>query len=235
MKRCIMKRYSLVIMGIAFLIISEGIALAETSVADMSQALQILSPSSGEEILTAFKIGFSQGRLSLDEALHLVERLTAADGSLANKEIILLAIAHTLGDDLPVTTLVEKVEEGLARGIPLPQIEQRISQRGQLLAEVRDLLYSKGIFSVSEEAQAVLPSLPSSRFDLLVTHIADALGDYLEGGGSPLEGYLLFQEVNLRLSMLKASSVIPGEDVELVLSRIKPRDLTCVLQSLDNS
>lgn len=229
------KAWFLVIVGIVFFHLSGGIALAEATVADVSLALQALRLSSGEEILEAFKIGFSQGRLLPDEALHLVERLTAVEGAPADKEAILLTIAHALEDDLPVTTLVNKVAEGLARGVPLPRIEQGISRRGRLLAEVRDLLYSKGIFSVSEEAQAVSPSLPVPIFDLLVTHIADALGDYLEGGGSPLEGHLLFQEVSLRLSMLKGV-VIPTEAVELALNRIGPADLTrVVLKVLDQS
>jgi len=97
--------------------------------------------------------------------------------------------------------------------------------RERLLTEVRDLLGSKNIFRAKDGSPAVSPALPGPRFDLLVTHIADSLGDYLDGGGSPRDGYALLAEVTKRLNLLKGS-VIPASDVELVLSRIEATDLT---------
>ena len=220
------------ILGIVVLLINCGIALAETTVADVAQALRALLLPRGEEILEAFKIGFDQERLLLEETLRLVTRLAAVEGSLADKEEILLTIASALMDDLPVKTLVNKALEGLTRGVPLIQIGLQVSIRAHLITEVRGLLYAKGIF-VPDEEQTGSPFLSSERFDLLVIHIADALAEHVEGGGSPLDGYLLEDVVRLRFSKLKGA-VIPVEDVELVLARIGPGDLTrVVLEVLD--
>lgn len=215
----------LVVLAVALLF--SGETFAQTTIADVAQALQTLGLSSGEVILQAFKLGFSQGRLYPEEALRLVTRLAAAEGSPADKEAIVLTLASALMDDLPVTMLVSKVAEGLARGVPLPQIGQGITQGKRLHAQVRDLLFAKGIFVV-KEGQTTSAFLPPERFDLLVSHIADALGEYLEGGGSPLDGYLLEQAVGQRLSKLKGA-VIPGEDVDLALTRLSPSDLTRVV------
>jgi hypothetical protein len=225
--------FSVFVLAVLFVTSARG--LGETSLADVERALAALSLPSEKEIQAAFEVGFSQGRLSPEEALRLLERLAKAQGGAAEEEAILLVIAHALEEDLPVTMLLSKVAEGLARGIPLPVIAQDLSQRERLLAGVRDLLYAKRIFRAQEGMPAVSPSIPGPRFDLLVTHIADALGGYLEGGGSPLEGYLLLKDVTNRLTLL-AGSVIPPEDVELVLGRIEAADLTRVARTaLDQS
>lgn len=242
------------------LMLSGGIALAAASAADVNQALQALHLTSAEKIMAAFEIGFSQGRLQPEEALHLVKRLSAAEGSPSDKETILLTIAHALEDDLPVSTLVNKVEEGLARSVPLLVILNGsggqplilgLVQRECLLGEVRDRLYQRNIFitgnnppSAPEETQAVSTSLPLRRFDALVTNIADALGEYLEGDGNPYDGFLLYQAISTRLRNQSSAesviptgeSIIPAEDVDLVLDRIKPGDLTpTVLKALNQS
>jgi len=242
------------------LMLSGGITRAAVSAADVNQALQALHLTNAEEIMAAFEIGFSQGRLQPEGALHLVKRLSAAEGSPSDKEAILLTIAHALEDDLSVSTLVNTVEEGLARGVPLLVILNGsggqplilgLVQRECLLGTVRDLLYSKRIFSAPEGAQAASTSLSLRRFDALVTNIADALGDYLEGDGNPYDGFLLYQAMSTRLrnqssaesvipageSIIPAGeSIIPAEDVDLVLDRIEPGDLTpTVLKALNQS
>ncbi|GAG00108.1 unnamed protein product, partial [marine sediment metagenome] len=90
--------------------------------------------------------------------------------------------------------------------------------------------YSKGIF-VATEGQAASAFLLPARFDILVIHIADALGEYLEGWGNPLDGYLLKEVVHLRLSNLKGV-VVPVDDVELILARIGPADLARVVKEV---
>jgi hypothetical protein len=221
-------------------VLNGGVILAATSPAEVNQALSALSLTNAEEIMQAFEIGFSQGSLYPEEALHLVKRLTVAEGSKAEKEEILLTIAHALEDDLPVSLLVGKIEEGLARKVPLTVVlngsggQHRILglvQRAALLGAVRDLLYSKRIFGAPEGAKAVSTCLPNSRFDSLVNEIAAFLADYIEGGGSPLEGYRMFQEMGARLHSLAGlkEPVIPMEDVELVLERVGPGDLTNIV------
>jgi len=218
------------------------LALA-TSHAEVNQALSVLCPTSAPEIMAALEVGFVQGRIEPNEVLHLIKRLSTVQGVPAEKEAILLTIAHALQDDLPVKILVDKVEEGLARNIPLTIIlngsggQPRILglvQRASLLEAVRDLLYSKRIFSAPEGTKAISTCLPNAYFDCLVSEIAGSLADYLEGGGSPLEGYLMFQQVSLRLQTLAGLREPPllAEDVDLVLERLTPTDLTNIVLAI---
>ena len=124
-------------------------AIGATSPEDVYRALSGLKLVHHDEIVQAFEIGFSLGRLHPDQMLRLVTRLAADKGTAADKEGILLTIAQALEDDLPVSLLVDKTEEGLARRVPLGIIlngavgKTRILglvQRKQVLEAVRDLL-----------------------------------------------------------------------------------------------
>lgn len=207
---------------------------------DVYRALSSISLAHRDEIVHAFGIGFSLGRLVPARTLSLVNRLAADQGNPADKEGILLTIARALADDLPVTLLLDKTEEGLARNIPLGIIlngssgEVRILglvQREKALRTVRDLLYAKGIFCATRKGQAGTTSLPRVQFDRIVTEISDVLCDYAEAGGSPFNGHVIYQKVQVRLenlTQLKRPVVLP-DDAALVLERISPGDLTNVL------
>lgn len=223
-------------------LLSAGFSLtgAEASIADVQEALVSLSLANSGEIMEAFTLGMSQGNLEPAEALHLIDRLTVRDADPEDTEGILLSIAQAIQDGLPVTMLIEKAEEGLARNVPLSIIlngangQPRIlglSQRAYMLGAVRDLLYSKGIFSCPSGAQPVSQSIPVGRFNTLVNETADCLADYVEAGGSPLEGHLMYQQVNGRLadlSNLTAPAILP-EDARLAMDRITPADLTTIV------
>jgi len=230
MKEGFWKAFVVGVVGMALFLGCGGVILAETTTVDVEQALQALPLSQRERILESFKVGLVQGQLLPEESLRLVTRLTAVEGNPVEKEAILLTLAFALTEGLPGKSLVDKTLEGLSRRAPLVQIGQQVSIRARLLVEVRDLLYSKGIF-VAAEGQVASSVLLPARFDLLIIHIADALGEYLEGGGSPLDGHLLKEAVQLRLSKLE-EVVIPVEDVELVLARITAGDLSRVLQKV---
>jgi len=220
---------------VAFLlmIVPTQITLAETTSIDVKEELQSLGLRSTTEIMSAIETGFLQGRLAPDEMVSLLSNLVAYNGEREDKETILITIARALKDDsLPVTMLIGKVEEGLARKVSLQAIKQMVSERATLLAEVRDLLYTNLIFTSSEYGQENCLVLPLPRFDFLVTQIADTLANYQESGRSPLEGYLVYQEMHTRLSMLERNAIIPAEDVELVLERIKPESLTRILSNI---
>jgi hypothetical protein len=232
-----------IVLILGLFISGASILTLATSHAEVNQALSILCPANVPEIMAALEIGFAQGRIDPDEMLHLIGRLSTVQGNPAEKEEILLVIAHALQDDLPVTILVDKAEEGLARNIPLAVIlngsggQPRILglvQRASLLEVVRDLLYSKRIFSAPEGTKAVSTCIPNARFDRLVSEIAGSLADYLEGGGSPLEGYVMFQQVSLRLQTLAGLREPPllAEDVDLVLERLTPTDLTNIVLTI---
>lgn len=215
------------------MIVPTQITLAETTSIDVKEELQSLGLRSTTEIMSAIETGFLQGRLAPDEMVSLLSNLAAYNGEREDKETILITIARALKDDsLPVTMLIGKVEEGLARKVSLQAIKQMVSERASLLAEVRDLLYTNLIFTSSEYGQENCLVLPLPRFDFLVTQIADTLANYQESGRSPLEGYLVYQEMHTRLSMLERNAIIPAEDVELVLERIKPESLTRILSNV---
>lgn len=240
--RRIIERFLLVL--ILGSVLGGGLVHAAPSTADVEQALTALSLTNEARIIAAFERGFAQGSIDPAQMLRLLARLVAAEGNKTEKEAILLVISDTLDDHLPVNTLVNKVQEGLARTIPFNVILNGVGghprilgivQRRTLLVAVRDLLYAERIFGVPEEAQAVSPFLPRSRFNRLVSEIADFLADYVEGGGSPLEGYRILANLSCRLHSLAelVRPVIPVEDVELVLERIDPRELTeIVLKAL---
>ncbi len=230
----------LIALFLGTVILASAVTLGGATPDDVYRALSGLELTHHDEIVQAFGIGFSLGRLSPDRMLQLVNRLAVDEGSPADKEGILLVIARALEDDLPVDLLVDKTEEGLARRIPLGVIlngtvgETRILglvQRKQILEAVRDLLYSKGIFCVSGKGQAVATSLPIERFDRIVTEIADVLCDYTESGGSPFDGHIIYEKVRIRLETLSQLRKPPilAEDAALVLERLEPGDLTSVI------
>jgi len=221
-------RAALAVLTLALL----GNAVAgQVPMSEYERALLAIPVSSTERFVAAIELGMSQADFPAAEVLQLIDRLAATPDSGPEKEALLLHVVAALEEGLPVDGLVTKGLEGLARGIPVAQIEQSLHQRLVLLAETRDLLYAKGIFSVAPGSpQSVPTALPTPRFNLLVTHISDTIADYLEGGGSPFEGQTLYQEVRFRLTSLEGATLV-SEDVDLVLKRIEPADLTRVALS----
>ena len=213
---------------IAILLVLGVLAVAQTPQSRFEQALRAIPVTDIARPLAAFALGLSQPDFPAADVIQLVERLAATSYSVPEKEAVLTSIVVAMEEGLPVDGLVTKGLEGLARGIPVPQIARSLHQRLVLLAETRDLLYAKGIFSVAPGSpQSVPTALPTPRFNLLITHISDTIADYLEGGGSPFEGQTLLQEVRFRLTTLQGAT-LKAEDVELVLKRIGPADLTRV-------
>jgi len=200
--------------------------VAQIPLVEFERALLEIPVANPDRFLRAIEIGFGQADFPAEELLQLIERLATHTAPSPEKEALLLPIVSALEEGLPIEGLVNKAFEGLARRIPLPDIEHGLHQRLILLGEVRDLLYSKGVFSVAPGAPQSAPSaIPTPRFNHLLIHIADAIGDHLEGGGSPFDGHVLYQGVRERLIMLEGVT-LPPEDVELVLERIGPSDLT---------
>jgi len=204
---------------------------AQVTLGVFEQALQSIPVSDTARHLAALELGMGQADFPSSEALQLIERLAAASGTAAEKEALLLHVTVASEEGLPIEGLLTKGLEGLARGVPVSLIERSIHQRAILLAETRDLLYAMGIFSVAPGSpQSVPTAIPTPRFNLLVTHISDTIADYLEGGRSPFEGQTLYQEVRFRLNSLEGVILNPA-DVELVLKRVEPADLTRVALS----
>jgi hypothetical protein len=216
----------------ALLLVGLGTCVvAQIAVSEFEHALRAIPVSEINRYVAAVELVLSQPDFPAVEVLQLIERLAMTPYSAQEKEALLFDMVVAMEDGLPVDGLVTKGLEGLARGVPVPQIKQSLHQRLILLAETRDLLYAKGIFSVAPGSpQSVPTALPTPRFNLLVTHISDTLADYLEGGGSPFEGQTLYQEVRFRLTSLEGVT-LNAEDVDLVLKRIEPADMTRVALS----
>lgn len=215
---------------LAALVVVGAVVHAQITLSDLSRSLTAIPLIEAERIVAAFAIGFAQEVFPAEWVFRFIDRLASAPGDPAEKEQLLMILVRALEDGLPIDELVNQGFEGLARGIPLPDIERRLSQRLILLIEVRDLLYAVGVFSAPPGTPAVPSALPAARFYPLVMHVADAVGDYLDGGGSPLEGHAIYQQVLLRLTTLQGVT-LPIEDVRLVLDRIGPSDLAQVALS----
>jgi hypothetical protein len=221
-------------------------ATAQASLADFDRALHAIPLTSHDRILAAIELGLSQAGFPADELLSLIQRLAPIAAPAEEKEAILLMLARALEQGLPIdellpagSALAGAIEEGLpvqgvvlealkgiAQRSPVSVIVAGITQRLTLLREVRDLLFAREIFRApAESSQASPTALPPTKFDELVVQIADAVSDYLEGGGSPFDGGALYELVAVRLRRLPESVVRP-EDVDLVLDRIGPPDLT---------
>jgi len=201
-------------------------ASAQIPLMEYEQALYSIPVSNPDFILSTIELGMTQGDFPAEPVLWLIDRLIGHPAPPFEKEAVLLVLAHALEDGLPIKSLINEAFEGLARDVPLQHIERGLSVHLILLAEIRDLLYSKGIFNVPAGSPQTVPTaIPMLRFNQLLIHVSETIGDFLEGGGSPFEGHVLYQEVRNRLTMLQGVTLLP-EDVELVLKRIEPSDLT---------
>jgi len=200
-------------------------SIAQPSLDQFSEALSALALDDPGFVLEAIDIGLSTTGFPADDLLRVIQRLAPDPTASAEKERILRTLASALYDGLPIDDLITKTFEGLARRIPLPEIQRDLAQRLAFLTELRDTLYAVGIFSAPSGTTAVASALPTVRFNQLLMNIADTVADYIDGGGSPLEGHAMYEEVRIRLLMLQGT-VLETEDVGLALERITPSDLT---------
>jgi len=238
----------ILIIALGLLVIGALFVAGQDSLADFRNALQQVPVGSLDRMLAAIEAGFTQPGFPANPLLSLIHHIAHIPASQEDKESVLLLITRAMEEGLQIEGLIEKgfelsaaLEEGLpidgilldalkgiAQRSPVVLIERKISQGLVLLRGVRDLLFEKDIFAVPVGGQRTIPSaLPAPRFNQLVVQIADAVSDYIEGGGSPFEGHALYELVGDRLRRLPAQ-VVPVEDVELVLERISPADLTRV-------
>jgi hypothetical protein len=203
-------------------------ATAQIPLADYEHTLYSIPVSNPGFILSTIELAMTQADFPAEPLLRLMGRLASHPSPPFEKEAILIVLAHAMENGLPIEGLINRASEGLARGVALQQIESGLSQRLILLAETRDLLYSKGIFSApAGSPPTVTTAIPMPRFNQLLIHISETIGEFLGSGGSPFDGHVLYQEVHNRLSMLQGVTLL-AEDVELVLGRIEPADLTQV-------
>jgi hypothetical protein len=203
---------------------------AQVTLADFQRVLSAIPVTADGRILSALDRALSQEGFPAADVERLFERLLTVPAAPSDKEAVILTLISALEEGIPVDGLLNKAFEGLARGVSLAPLNQFLRQRLKILIEARDLLYAKGIFraSAGTTTSPGASALPAVRFDALLSQLGDALGDYLESGGSPHDGNLIYQNVEARLTMLRGSVLVPA-DVDLVLGRIGPEDLTRVV------
>jgi len=206
---------------------------AAVTLDDFARVLDSIPVTNEARVLAAIDLGLQSSCCGFpaNEAYHLFERLATASGSSADKEAIVLVVTQAIEKSLPIDSLLSKASEGLARGVSLASLGQLLSVRLQVLEACRDLCFFRyGILRATpgSPVAAGATALPATRFDALLSEVGDALGDYLESGGSPFESQKIYDDVQARLTLL-AGSVLSAEDVELLLSRIGPADLTQVV------
>jgi len=227
-----MTRWLLGILGVLGVILaSAGIAgRAEIGLADFERVLSAIPVTASARALTALDRALRQEGFPATDVQRLFERLLATSAAAPDKEAVVLTIVAALEDDIPVDGLLNKAFEGLARGVSLGPLYQLLQQRLRILVEVRYLLFGKSIFRVSAgtTTSAGASALPAGRFDALLSQLGDAVGDYLESGGSPHDGQSIYQNTSARLTNLRGSVLVPA-DVDLVLGRVGPEDLTRVV------
>ena len=230
------------------MMVLSAVGYPDASIDDFTRLLSSLPLASEDRIIAAIEIGLSEEGFPAERTLQLVEQLVVIPGSGEEKEGILILLARTIEDGLPVDGILDKAFDlagalgeglpiegvilealkGFAQRMPLSAIEAGISRRLVLLRAVRDLLFEKEIFSVPPGAPQTIPTaLPAPRFNELLLQISDAVSDYLDGGGSPFDGEALLAQVTDRLTRLP-EEVIPKGDVALALDRIEAADLTRV-------
>lgn len=200
------------------------VAAEEISALEVERFLLVemeFSPTGAMRMWAAIEPAITDNRLQAALVLFFLERLDRVSGPIAIKEKIGLVITTALEDDLPVVLLIDEIHEGLARGIRLQLILRVITQQRKIISGVRDLLEARRIFITNtreEEGEVIF--LPRERFDLVVMHIADALGIYLAAEGDPRHAAALYATAAERLVRLSEIEIIPTAIVELVLRRI---------------
>ena len=231
---------------LAVFLVGSATAVAQIGLEDFDRAIDPLPLAAEARILAAIDLGLHQPGFPADDLLALIERLVPIAAPPEGKEAILLMLtraleqglsieallpagfelADALEEGLPIEAVVLEALKGIAQGSPTSVIVAGITQRLTLLREVRDLLFSREILRSSSDSSGSAPTtLPTANFDELVVQIADAVSDYLGGGGSPFDGASLYELVADRLHRLPEEIVRPV-DVDLVLDRIGPPDLT---------
>jgi len=213
-------------------IVGASMAVAAVTLDDFERVLTLIPVASEARVIAALELGLKSSCCGFpaDETYRLFTRLADGSGSAADKEAVILIVTHAIEEGMPIDSLLNKANEGLARAVSLPSLAQLLQQRLRLLEESRDLFWSYHIFRATPGAPvaAGATALSTSRFDGLLSNFGDALGDYLESGGSPFESQQIYDEMQARLTLL-AGNVLSADDVELLLDRVGPADLTQVV------
>ena len=224
-----MKRGVRFFIGVVACLAACTVGVAAATLDEFRGVIASIPVANESRIMAALALGQRSG-FPADETYRLFERVAGVTGAAADKEAILLVVVEAIESGLPVDSLLNKAFEGLARGVSLSTLGHLLDVRLRLLEGTSDLFGRCRIFRASQGAVVAAGStaLAPSVFDALLSNVGDALGDYVESGGSPLESQRIYNQVEARLTLL-AGTAFSADDVELVLSRVEPADLTRVV------
>ena len=157
----------------------------EKAVFNFIQSTLQASQATKDLLCQALRDGFNKNRIAPDRALSLLQRLNQSTAPLQQREDVLIVIGQTLLTlDLPIEMIVSKIEEGMAKGVPMGDILKEISERMVALREVRDFLFARGIKPGAEIAGTQI-KLTFAIVDIVITDITGALEDLVRNAKNP--------------------------------------------------
>ncbi|MCI2429521.1 hypothetical protein LM602_03960 [Candidatus Acetothermia bacterium] len=178
-------KYLLISVLTALLLSANVLALRGQQVTpqDVYSCFRALNVSDLPFLINAYDKGFKDRRITPSMALTLCQRLAQSAAPIGLREGVLRVIGLALIEELPVTMLVDKALEGLAKGVALEAINDELAQRKATLSEVKALFAHKGIrISLTIRFGAVTLELTLEAVDAAITEAARALEDYVRAG-----------------------------------------------------
>ena len=195
-------------------------AASSEDVANLIESMP-LSASAKVTVSNGFLRGIGDGRLTADQAFAFLQRIATSGASIEDRQTVLVSIGQTLSEDTPVEMLINKVDEGLARGMPMDVIAAEVVERRQTLVEVKALLNQKGI-QIQQQANG--PGFPRSAVDAAVTDIATVLENHVRSGKQPNDGTLL----NTALATLDRDGRVAQQLFEALAAALSETDLAAI-------
>lgn len=203
------------------LLVAPGVwAATSEDVANLIDSMPF-SAAAKVTVKNGFLRGIADGRLTADQALAFLQRIATSGASIDDRQTVLVSIGQTLSEDIPVEMLINKVDEGLARGLPMDVIAAEVVERRQTLVEVKALLSQKGI-QVQQQANG--PGFPRSAVDAAVTDIATVLENHVRSGKQPNDGTLL----NTALATLSRDGRVSRQLYETLAAALTEADLAAI-------
>lgn len=199
---------------------------------DAYNCFQALNVADLQFLISAYDKGFKDKRITPQTALTLCQRLAQSAAPISLREGVLRLIGMALLEELPVTMLVDKALEGLAKGVSLEAINDELFQRKMTLSEVKALLAAKEIkIGVTIRFGTVTIVLTAENVDLVITEAARALEDYVRGGQKIEDAAAIKATVQRYLSSNRS---IPPALVSFIDQVVSPAEWAQLAQNVAN-
>ncbi len=175
--------------------------------------LEVEDLATKDKLKQAFQKGFQDGAITPQRVLQLLQQVNESGAELQLREGALLTIADALLQGIPAEMLVNKVLEGLKKGVPMSVILAEIQERKATLQQVQVLLEGKG-FKVGVELTAG-KKLTFEVAGVVITEVTGALEDYVRSGNDPANSSAVMRAVILRLQQDRRISAAITEWINL--------------------